>query len=155
MNLRPLALVLLCASLAEEETVCVHRGGGVTQKVSLDAVRRAQGAVKEKLRFVGQQAGRMAIDGPFESGLPSCPRRATRTVGSSLPRELVGKTIAFARADRMPKADLRVATSAKRIAGMEADALADRRLAERLGVRCVPTLVRVSSEVDLELVEGD
>ena len=155
MNLKPLALLLLCALLAEEETVCSHRGSGSTKKVSIDGVRRAQGAVKEKLRLSWPGAGRLSIDGPFESGLPACPRRVTRTLGSQLPRELVGKAIAFAAADRMPRADLRVATSAKRIAGIEADALADRRLTERLGVRCVPTLVRVKSEVELELVEGD
>lgn len=155
MNLKPLALLLLCALLAEEETVCAHRGAGSTRKVSLEEVRRAQSAVKDKLRIAWQGAGRLTIDSPFESGLPACPRRVTRTLGSQLPRELVGKTIAFARADRMPRADFRVATSAKKIAGIEADALADRRLTERLGVRCAPTLVRVKSEVELELVEGD
>jgi hypothetical protein len=54
----------------------------------------------------------------------------------------------------MPPADLRVATSARNLLELEADALADPALAARLGVRCVPTRVRATSEVELELAEN-
>ena len=155
MNLKPLALALLCVLVMEQETVCVHRGGGGTRNVSLREVRRSREEVKEKLRFAWRESARLSSDRPFDSGLPACPRRAVRTLGGSFPRELVGKTVAFAPADRLPRADFRVATYARRIGDIQAEALADRRLAERLGVRCAPTLVRVRSEAELELVEGD
>jgi hypothetical protein len=67
---------------------------------------------------------------------------------------MVGKTIAFAPADRMPDADVRVATSVRKLIDVQADALADRTLVERLDVRCAPTIVRGLSEVELELVEN-
>jgi len=155
MNPKPLVLALLCALLLEEETVCVHRAAGSAHKVPLEQVRKAQEAVKEKLRFSWREAGRLSLEAPFDAGLPACPRRATRTVAARVPRELVGRTFAFARGDRMPKADVRLATSARRIAEVEADGLADPALVQRLGVRCAPTLVRVRSEVEIELVEGD
>ena len=155
MNLKPLALALLCVVLAREETVCPHRGAGATKKVSLEDVRRAREEVKEKLRLAWTGAGRLSAESPFDCGLPACGRRSTRIVATAVPRELVGKTVAFAAAERLPKADFRVATSARKIGDLQADALADRQLTGRLGVRCVPTLVRMRSEVDLELVEGD
>ena len=71
-----------------------------------------------------------------------------------MPGELVGKTIAFARADRMPKADYRVVTAARRLVDIEADALADAAVTRRLGVRCAPTLVIVRSEDEIELLEN-
>jgi len=54
----------------------------------------------------------------------------------------------------MPAADVRVATSSRRLIDAQVDALADPRLIERLGVRCAPTLIRAISEVELELVEN-
>jgi hypothetical protein len=153
MNLKPLLLVGLCLLMAGEETVCVHPTVGSSVRVSLENVRKAQRAVKEKLAFATEKAGKLTLDTPFESGLPACRRHETRVVRTSVPRELVGKSIVFAPADRLPRADFRVATSARRIVEIEADALAHPALAERLGVRCAPTLVRVRSEVELELVE--
>lgn len=155
MNLKPLVLLLALALLAEEESVCVHPSTGETRRLSLESARKAQKAVTEKLRFAWEDAGKLSFDRSFESGLPSCPRRETRSVRGRFPSELAGKTIAFARADRMPKADFRVATHVHRLIDAQVDGLADPALQQALGVRCFPTRVRVISEVELELVEGD
>jgi hypothetical protein len=154
MNLKPLLLIGVCFLLANEETVCVHPTRGESRRVSLDDVRRAQSEVKKKLSFVAEKATRLSIDAPFDSGLPACRRRETRVVRTSVPPELVGKSILFAASDRLGRADVRVATSARKLGEIDADALAHPALAERLGVRCAPTLVRARSEVELELVEN-
>lgn len=150
---RPLLLAALCLLLAGEETVCVHPAAGASRRVSLDAVGKAQESVRKALAFTADKAARLSLDTSFQSGLPACRRRETRVLRAPMPRELVGKSIAFAPADRLPRADFRVATSARRIVDAEADALAHPALVDRLGVRCEPTLVRVRSEVELELVE--
>lgn len=155
MNLKPFALLLILALLAEEESVCVHPTAGAVSRISLDDVRKAQESVKDQLRLAWEDAGKLSLDRSFDSGLPSCPRRETRSLKGRYPRELLGRSIAFARADRMPKADVRVATQARRLVDAEVDALADPALQKVLGIRCVPTMVRVMSEVELELVEGD
>jgi hypothetical protein len=110
--------------------------------------------VKARLAFSWDRALALTAESSFDSGLPACASQRRRLVRTEVPRELVGKSIAFAPADRMPPADLRVATSCRAVAEAEVDALADPALAERLGVRCAPTLVRARSEVELELVEG-
>jgi len=154
MNLKASALVVVCALLAEPEPVCVHPSAGSSCRVSLPAVRRAYESVQDRLASAAFRAGRLSADAPFDSGLPACGARRLRVERTELPVELVGKTIAFARDDRMPKADVRVATSCRRLSEVDADALADGALVERLRIRCVPTVARVLSEVDLELVEG-
>jgi hypothetical protein len=153
MNAKAAALAALCLFLAKPESVCVHPAGGATGRISLEAVRRAQESVRERFERAALQAGRLPAQVPFDSGLPGCRGRRTRVERGEFPRELVGKTIAFARADRMPRADIRVATSCRRLSEVEADALADPDLAGRLRVRCEPTRVRILSEVELELVE--
>lgn len=153
MNPRPLLALLACAFLGEPEDVCRHPSSGTTCRVSTDGVARAQESVRAHLAWTVEQAGRISLDAPYDSGLPACRGRNRRSVRAEAPRALVGKTIAFAPQDRMPRADVRVASSARRIAAVDADALADPELAARLGVRCVPTLVTVRSESELELVE--
>lgn len=149
-----LFLAALCALALQSGTVCVHPPAGATRRVSLDEVRKAQADVKAKLAWAVEKAGRLPVDGPYDSGLPACRGRRTRTVRAQLPREFVGKTIAFAPSERLAEADFRVATSARKLSEIRADALADPALAERLGVRCAPSLVTVVSEVELELVEN-
>lgn len=149
-----IALLLCLACAWPEDAVCHHADRGESRMVDLDAVARAQDEVKRRLSFGWEKAPRLTADQPFESGLPACSGRQTRRLRTSVPAELVGKSIAFAPSDRMFKADVRVATSARRIVELDADALADRALSERLGVRCTPTLVRAISEVELELAEN-
>lgn len=148
-------LVAVCLVLAaRQETVCVHPTRGDSKAVSLEAVARAQEEVQRRLGASWEQSTKLSVDSPFDSSLPACRTRQSRRVRTSLPAEVVGKTFAFAPAERMPEADVRVATFARRILDARADALADPALVERLGVRCSPTLVRAISEVELELVEN-
>ena len=148
-------LVGLCLACAwQGESRCEHPVQGDSRRVSLEVVEKAQEGVKRQLTATWEKSARLSGDSPFDSGLPACVRRQTRRIRTPLPPQLVGKTIAFAKADRLPSADVRVATSARRISDIEADALADRKLIERLGVQCSPTLVRAISEVELELVEN-
>jgi len=155
MSSKSLLLILVCLACAsQEETVCVHPTRGETRAISLEAVTKAQEEVQRRLAMTWDKSAKLSPDTPFDSGLPACRTRHTRSVRTTVPPDLVGKTIAFSPADRIPKADIRVATSARRIIDVQADALADQRLSDRLGVRCTPTLVRAISEVELELVEN-
>jgi hypothetical protein len=151
------AWILLGVGLAcawPGESVCEHAAKGKSHPVSLEDVEKGQEGVKRQLTATWEKSTKLSMDTPFDSGLPACVSRQTRRIRTSLPPQLVGKTIVFARADRLPRADVRVATSARRIADIDADALADGRLTERLGVRCFPTLVRAVSEAELELLEN-
>jgi len=145
------AVCLLCA--APRDSVCWHPDRGETRPAALDHVASAQEDLRRKMATTWDRAPRLSAETPFESGLPSCRARQTRRIRATLPADLVGRTILFAPADRMAAADIRVATSARRVTEIQADALADPRLIDRLGVRCSPTLVRATSEVELELVE--
>jgi hypothetical protein len=143
---------VLCGEGPEEG--CVHPAQGESRPVSLAAVRRAQEEIKTKLALLADRAGRLSPEAPFESGLPACRSTARRIHRTASPAALVGRTIGLGPPGRIPPADVRVASSARSLFELEADALADADLAGRLGVRCVPTLVRIRSEVDLELVEN-
>ena len=142
------------AAILWDDPVCTHADRGETRPVSLDAVERAQDEVKRRLALSWDKSMRISLDAPYDSGLPACGLRQTRRIRTTVPAELVGKTISFGPADRLPPADVRVATSARKIMDVQADALSDRMLTERLGVRCTPTIVRALSEVELELVEN-
>ncbi len=147
-------LISIClAAFPAGESTCAHPNSGDTRAVSLDQVAQAQEELRHRLAISWTKSLRLTKDTPFNSGLPACKGSHTRRVKTRLPRELVGRTIAFGPSERMPAADIRVATSAGRLLDLRGDALADPRLIERLSVRCSPTLVRALSEVDLELVE--
>jgi hypothetical protein len=156
MKIRGYWLLLpLCAvSSTAEDAPCSHSAAGESHAVSLDQVGKAQEELRNRLTLAWDKAARISAAGSYDSGLPACKAPRTVRLKTRLPRELCGKTIAFAPSEHMPQADVRVATSARRIAELRADALADPKLIQRLGVRCTPTLVRPLSEVELELVEN-
>jgi hypothetical protein len=154
-SLKSAILVLVClACAAPDDAVCVHPTRGESRAVSLEAVARAQEDVRRRFALTWDKALQLTPETPYDSGLPACRARLTKRVHTTVPPELVGKSIVFAPAERMPMADIRVATSARRLLEVQADALADPVLSERLGVRCSPTLVRAVSEVELELLEN-
>ncbi len=153
-RLAPSVLAGLAAlAAARGESVCRHGTAGESRPVSLAAVERAQEEVARRLSEAFGAVGKLDPAGPFDSGLPACAGRRERRLPARVPPGLVGRTFAFAPEGRFPAADVRVATSCRRLLEAEADALADPELVERLGVRCAPTLVRVRSEEELELVE--
>jgi len=145
------AVCLLCA--ASRDGVCLHPDRGDSRPSALDRVAAAQADLQRRMASTWDRAPRLTAGSSFDSGLPSCRARQTRRVRAALPKEFVGRTVLFAPADRMTRADVRVVTSARRVSEIDADAMADPRLIERLKVRCTPTLVRAISEVELELVE--
>lgn len=148
-------LIPLCvASRQAEAPPCAHATSGESRAISLEEVGRAQDELRKKLSLAWDRGLRLGRDASFDSGLPACRSRQVRRLRTALPPEIVGRTIGFSQAERMLSADVRVATSARRLADVRADALADPKLLERLGVRCAPTLVRAVSEVELELVEN-
>jgi len=149
-----LPFLVLILWVEEPGGECRHAARGETRRISLARVRAAQEGVKAGLRKALGPVERLGRAGTFDSGLPACGLRRSVEVRTTLPRELVGKTIAVAPAERMPRADVRVASSARSLEGLEADALADGPLLERLGVRCAPALVRIRSEELLEIVEN-
>jgi hypothetical protein len=145
------AVCLLCA--APRDTVCSHPDRGDSRPAALDRIAAAQDDLQRRMASTWDRAPRLTAEAPLDSGLPSCKSRQSRKIRTTLPKEFVGRAVVFAPSERMPGADVRVATSARRISEIQADALADRRLIDRLGVRCTPTRVRAISEVELELVE--
>jgi hypothetical protein len=147
-----IALCLLCAA-SPADVAHVHPSRGRTAPVSLERVGKARKDVEIRFAAAADRAAALRADRSFASDLPACVARRTRRVKTDVPAALVGRAISFAPEGRFGAADLRVATSARSLAALEADALADRALSERLDVRCRPTLVRVISEVELELVE--
>jgi len=146
------AVCLLCAGTSD--VVHVHPERGASVPVSLERVARAQEGIAARFARALDAAAAFRADRPYDSGLPACPARRIRRVRMSLPPELVGRSISFAPEGGFAPAALRVATSARSPLSLGADALAERALTERLDVRCRPTLARVLSEVELELVEG-
>jgi hypothetical protein len=145
------AVCLLCAE--PTEVVDVHAERGAAVPVSLERVARAQEGVAVRFGRALDAAASFRADRPWDAGLPACAARRTRRVRMSLPPAWVGRSLSFAPEGGFAPADLRIATSARSLLSLEADALAERALTERLDVRCRPTLARVLSEVELELVE--
>jgi hypothetical protein len=147
-----IALCVLCSAPAD--VAHAHPSRGPSVPVSLDRVRRARKDVVARFAEAADRAAAFRADRPFDAGLPACGARRTRRVRTDAPAALVGRSISFAPEGQFATADVRVATFARSLAALEADALADRALTERLDVRCRPTLVRVISEVELELLES-
>jgi hypothetical protein len=139
---------------APRDEIHVHAARGRTVPVSLDRVARAREDVAARLARAVDAAAAFPADRPYESGLPACGARRTRRVRTAVPEPLVGRSLSFAPEGSFAAADVRIATSAPSLRGLDADALADPALAGRLDVRCRPTLVRLISEVELELVEN-
>ena len=147
-------LPLCMASTNSEDSPCVHPGSGESRAISLDQAAKAQETLRNRLAMSWEKSLKLTTDAAFDSGLPACKGRETRRLSSRLPSDLVGRSIAFGPAERIPQSDVRVATSARRISDLRADALADPKLIQRLGVRCAPTVVCVISEVEVELLEN-
>ena len=154
MSMKAAALIALCLLCASTEGTHVHASRGRTAPVSMERVRAARKDVAHRFAAAADRAAALRADRPFDAGLPACAARRTRRVRTDVPPALTGRSLSFAPEGRFAAADVRVATSARSLAALDADALADRALAGRLDVRCQPTLVRLISEVELELVEG-
>jgi len=146
MKRHALSLLLLLP----QSTPCDHGVKGEAVAVDLDAVARAyKDAVKRFEVLVEKAAVADPLALPFDSGLPACRSRETRSVKvAPLPRELVGKTVGFG-----TEGDVKVVTKSKSLREAAGGVLGSPELASRLGVRCVPAKVKVISETEVEVAE--
>lgn len=132
---------------------CRHPSRGEVRKISLGEVRRVREELQQRLSWEVGEISRFSPDARFDSGLPACTARSVRRVPLEMPPVLVGRKIVFAPEGKGSPSDYRVATSARRLDEIRADALADRALLRRFGVRCTSTEVIVRSTEEVELVE--
>lgn len=156
-----------------------HQGSGDGQAINLEQIRRGYAQVKERLsgslrRGMKKEVGQVAVQA-YDLGLPACtgPGKRRARPGSMIPKEFRGKTLWFLgldgeKAPPLPRTlslDSSVAAFLVRMPGLVALekaskslgrplSLAPRGLAEALGVRCVPALVLISQEGEVEIHEN-
>ena len=137
--------------LLGQDPVCDHGTRGAARPVDLREVARLHRDSARAFELSVDRPSRVTLPG-FDSGLPSCRRRQTRTVRvESLPPDL--KPLYFATAgSEIPADSILVATKARSVS--DAPLLATTEVAARFGVRCVPTRVRPVGPADVELEEG-
>lgn len=139
--------VLLFAQDRSER--CDHGTRGATKAV--DPVRLEKGYAdfaRVVRRAMPRIDPRLALDAPYESGLPACTERRVRRVKREVPPEMIGRTIVFG----PPQEGFVFVTRAKRLRDALGHGLATAEAATRFGVRCAPTTVTVRRG-ELELVE--
>ena len=146
--MKPHALSLLL--LLPQSAPCDHGVKGESVAVDLDAVGRAHQEAAKRFNVLVEKASVAdALARPFDSGLPACRLRETRSVKvAPLPRELVGKIVGFG-----TEGDVKIVTKSKSLRDAGGGVLGSPELAARLGVRCVPAKVSVISEMEVEVVE--
>jgi hypothetical protein len=91
---------------------------------------------------------KLALDAPYESGLPACTQRRIRRVKREAPPEMVGKTIVFG----PPQEGMVFVTRAKRLRDALGHGLATAEAAARFDVRCAPSRVTVRRG-EMEILE--
>jgi hypothetical protein len=142
------ALLLLLG----QDAVCDHGTRGPARPVDLREAARIQDEVVRGFTAPSLPRMSQAPLPSFDSGLPSCRARRTRTVRvASLPPDL--KPLYFAPAGtEVPAEAILVASRARTVA--DAPLLAVREVTERFGIRCAPTWVRRVGPDEVELAEG-
>jgi len=154
-----LALAALCAAPAPEDgpRVCMHRGAAA---VPFDAAKaeRAVDDLAKRLRFERPPVRpvSLAMQDPFDGGLPSCTRREVRRVAVDVPAGIVGKSVLWS-AYGGGAADLVVRTAGCSLRDIVSSGAVpgDASLARLWGVRCVPSRVTAVSRSEVEIVEGE
>ncbi len=138
-----------------QERVCDHGDHGEGRAIDLDAVVRAhRDAARALAAFPERVTYDDGLDAAWESGLPACHGRARRRVEvDELPDGLVGRTITFA--ERPREGTLHAITATRRLRDVVGGVLVTPELAERFGVRCAPSLVRIAGAKEVEIDEGD
>lgn len=132
---------------------CSHGDRGESRPVDLDRVAAAhRKAAKAFATAVEKIAVGDPLAKPFDSGLPSCRLRETRRITvDPLPPALVDRRFHFAAT--ASKDEIWIPTRARQLRDVAGATLASPELAARLGVRCVPAVVIVRSEREVEIVE--
>ena len=144
---------VLLALVVQDADVCDHGTRGASRPVDLKQVARIHDEMTRTIKSLEAPAPTTFKFPAFDSGLPSCRSRSIRRIRIAyLPPEM--KPLFFApEGTRVPLDHVHVTTRARSL--KDAAVPADRELVERLGVRCVPTVVRPVNEEEAELIEGE
>lgn len=117
---------------------CEHRPRGAARPVDPARMEREYAEfARIAVRWTGTLDARVALDGPYDSGLPACRTRRTRRVSRSVPEAAVGRSVRFA-----PDGDF--VTRAPRRRDLLGRLLATRESAAAFGVECVPSRVSIA-----------
>lgn len=144
----------LAVALLLQAAPCGHPSRGEARSIDLDEVERAHREVARRIRLI---AGRVETEDPVgirhEAGLPSCRESSRRRAAvDPVPAELVGTEIHFG--PRPRPGTLHAVTRAASVEDLAGGVPATAELAERLRVRCFPSLVRILSEREAEIHES-
>ncbi len=142
------AIVFLLVAQDRSER-CDHGSLGATKAIDPGRLERNYADFARVVqRAMPKIDPKLALDAPYESGLPACTQRRIRRVKREAPPEMVGKTIVFG----PPQEGVVFVTRAKRLGDALGHGLATEEAAARFGVRCDRTTVTVRRG-ELELVE--
>lgn len=149
MRILNAALLLLLFAQDRPER-CDHGSRGATKAIDPARLERNYADFARVVRRAMPRIDpKLALDAPYESGLPACAARRVRRVKRDVPPEMIGKTIVFG----PPQEGFVFVTRAKRLRDALGHGLATAEAAAKFDVRCTPTVVRVSRG-ELELTEG-
>lgn len=140
-------LVLLFAQ--DRSDRCDHGSRGATKAIDPGRLQRSYADFARVVqRAMPKIDPKLALDAPYESGLPACTERRVRRVKRDVPPEMIGRTIVFG----PPQEGFVFVTRARRLRDALGHGLATKEAAARFGVRCAPTMVKVRRG-ELELTE--
>lgn len=148
--MKTLSGVLFFLLLAQERGErCEHGTRGASAPVQLDRVEKSYVDFAVRVsKWSGAIDPKLALDQPWDSGLPACTRRQIRRVKRTVPAEMVGKTILFAEEGD----GIVFVTKARRRRDLLGKLMATPEAAARFDVRCAPTIVKARKD-ELELLE--
>lgn len=136
--LSPVFALLLLAQDRRER--CEHGARGAARPVDLARVEREYaGFARISAKWAGRLDPKLALDEPFDSGLPACRAREVRRVRREVPAGMVGRTILFG----PPQDGLVFVTRAGRRRDLLGRLVASPEAVRRFDVRCAPTRITV------------
>lgn len=146
--MRILNVALLIFLLVQDtDDRCEHGTRGSAAAIRIERIEKSylDFAVRVS-EWSGSLDPKLALDEPWDSGLPACKSRQTRHVKRAIPPGMVGKTLVFG-----PEGDF--VTKVKRRRDLFGKLMATPDVTVRFDVRCVPTTVQVKKD-ELELLEN-
>lgn len=144
------AVLFLLLFVQDRSERCDHGTRGATKGVDLVRLEKSYADFARVVqRAMPRIDPKLALDAPYESGLPACTERRVRRVKRHVPPEMIGRTIIFG----PPQEGIVFVTRAKRLRDALGYGLATAEAAARFGVTCAPTTVTVRRG-ELELIEN-
>lgn len=140
---------LLLLLVQDRDERCEHGTRGSAAPLALDRSEKSYVDFAARVsKWSGTLDPKLALDQPWDSGLPACTTRQVRRVKRAVPPEMVGKTIHFAEEGD----GIVFVTKARRHRDLAGKLMATPEAAKRFDIRCVPTTVKARNN-ELELVE--